>query len=147
MKVIVKYVLLNRQLECQGFQYEDIVVLLKAFKDDSKSSASCDCSFKTSTGTRSRKSNQESDYLKENFGTILPVAIREVVLRKPYDPIEYLGNWLLHYRDCEERAKRMKELEAELLEERAKLPKESVSEPITCYDYCEEAEEESEAVE
>lgn len=37
-------------------------------------------------------------YLRECFGKLLTKALREIVLRRPVDPVEYLAHWLLHYK-------------------------------------------------
>lgn len=37
-------------------------------------------------------------YLKNTFFTPIKKALCEIVLRKPNDPVEFLGQWLLHYK-------------------------------------------------
>lgn len=38
------------------------------------------------------------EYLKKYFGKLLPSALSEIISVKPYDPIEYLGHWLLYFK-------------------------------------------------
>jgi len=45
---------------------------------------------------------QEVEYLKKNLGPILVAALAEICIRRPGDPIEYLGHWLLRWRYNEE---------------------------------------------
>ncbi|XP_026671511.1 DPY30 domain-containing protein 2-like [Ceratina calcarata] len=61
-------------------------------------------------------------FLKNLISKPLTQALREIVAKKPFDPIEYLGHWLLNYKICEEREQRRKEFELELMLEREKLP-------------------------
>jgi len=49
---------------------------------------------------------QEVEYLKRNLGPILVAALAEICIRRPADPIEYLGHWLLRWRYNEELKRR-----------------------------------------
>lgn len=49
---------------------------------------------------------QEVEYLKKNLGPILVAALAEICIRRPADPIEYLGHWLLRWRYNEELKRR-----------------------------------------
>ncbi|XP_017760541.1 PREDICTED: uncharacterized protein LOC108551052 [Eufriesea mexicana] len=60
-------------------------------------------------------------YLKRLLSKPLAQALREIIAKKPFDPIEYLGHWLLNYKICEEMGKRRKEFELELMIEREKM--------------------------
>ncbi|OXU23958.1 hypothetical protein TSAR_006696 [Trichomalopsis sarcophagae] len=85
--------------------------------------------IQSSAAGRSERSISETDvssagaYLSRHLSAILPAALSEIALKKPVDPVEYLGQWLLHYRECEDRERRRREFEAELIEERLKLPR------------------------
>ncbi|KZC05609.1 hypothetical protein WN55_04549 [Dufourea novaeangliae] len=46
----------------------------------------------------------DSEWLRNYFKLPLTMAIKEIVTRKPCDPINYLGFWLLNYRKCQEKA-------------------------------------------
>ncbi|OAD60043.1 hypothetical protein WN48_06509 [Eufriesea mexicana] len=45
----------------------------------------------------------DGKWLRKFFKVPLKMAIKEIVSKKPYDPVHYLGFWLLNYRRCEER--------------------------------------------
>lgn len=49
---------------------------------------------------------QEVEYLKKNLGPVLTAALAEICIRRPADPIEYLGHWLLRWRYNEELKRR-----------------------------------------
>ena len=38
----------------------------------------------------------DSDYLKETVGEVLSDALAAVAIQQPADPIEFIGNYLLH---------------------------------------------------
>lgn len=44
----------------------------------------------------------DGKWLKKYFKSPLKMAIKEIVSKKPYDPVSYLGCWLLNYRKCQE---------------------------------------------
>ncbi|GAB1859311.1 DPY30 domain-containing protein 2 [Camponotus japonicus] len=60
-------------------------------------------------------------YLKKVMSKLLIRALCEIVAKKPADPVEYLGHWLLHFKVCEERIMQQKERDLELLIDREKL--------------------------
>lgn len=45
----------------------------------------------------------DSMWLKKCFKLPLKMAIKEIISKKPYDPIGYLGFWLLDYKKFQER--------------------------------------------
>ena len=45
----------------------------------------------------------DGKWLRKYFKLPLKMAIKEIVTRKPCDPVNYLGFWLLNYRRCRER--------------------------------------------
>ncbi|XP_046428335.1 uncharacterized protein [Neodiprion pinetum] len=71
----------------------------------------------------------EGFYLMSNFRNPLTKALSDITSKKPYNPAEYLGHWLLNYKICEERAQKQKEFDAELQAERERLRIKVVSEP------------------
>ncbi|XP_046597694.1 uncharacterized protein LOC124294767 [Neodiprion lecontei] len=71
----------------------------------------------------------EGFYLMSNFRNPLTKALSDITSKKPYNPAEYFGHWLLNYKICEERAQKQKEFDAELQAERERLRIKVVSEP------------------
>ncbi|XP_036147510.1 uncharacterized protein LOC114254842 isoform X2 [Monomorium pharaonis] len=69
------------------------------------------------------QTSSNSIYLKEVLSKPLIQALHEIVVKKPTDPVEYLGHWLLHYKICEEQTMRRKEYELKLLISKEKLEK------------------------
>ncbi|XP_025074429.1 uncharacterized protein LOC105428965 [Pogonomyrmex barbatus] len=67
-------------------------------------------------------------YLKKVLSKPLIQALCDIVAKKPSDPIEYLGHWLLHYKICEERAIQQKKRELELSIDREKLDLKDIEE-------------------
>lgn len=45
----------------------------------------------------------DGEWLKKHLKLPLKLAIKEIVATKPYDPVHYLGFWLLNYRKLQER--------------------------------------------
>lgn len=45
----------------------------------------------------------DSIWLKKCLKLPLKMAIKEIISKKPYDPVGYLGFWLLDYRKFQER--------------------------------------------
>ncbi|KAG7209760.1 hypothetical protein KM043_011384 [Ampulex compressa] len=68
----------------------------------------------------------DGKWLRRNMSVPLKMAIKEIVAKRPFDPIEYLGFWLLNYKKSQEDAQQRKELDRELLDLRS-----SVKETIT----------------
>ncbi|CAL8091201.1 unnamed protein product [Orchesella dallaii] len=62
---------------------------------------------------------QEVEYLKRNLGPILVAALAEICIRRPADPIEYLGHWLLRWRYNEELKRRDVENALEVVKQKA----------------------------
>lgn len=44
----------------------------------------------------------DGKWLRKYFKLPLKMGIKEIVARKPCDPVTYLGFWLLNYRRCQE---------------------------------------------
>ncbi|XP_076229942.1 uncharacterized protein LOC143175284 [Nomia melanderi] len=61
-----------------------------------------------------RKLSLDGEWLRNHFKLPLKMAIKEIVARKPDDPVNYLGFWLLHYRRCNERNQWQLEADREL---------------------------------
>ncbi|CAH2012221.1 unnamed protein product [Acanthoscelides obtectus] len=51
-----------------------------------------------SSGDSSRMTSEDVNYLKENLGIPLTLALAEITTVQPKDPIHYLGHWLFKYR-------------------------------------------------
>ncbi|XP_046822033.1 uncharacterized protein LOC124425567 [Vespa crabro] len=64
--------------------------------------------------------SSDSLYLKNLLSKALTRALPEIASKKPYDPIEYLGHWLLHLKISEEKRNKQREFELELMIEREK---------------------------
>ncbi|XP_047349998.1 uncharacterized protein LOC124949254 isoform X1 [Vespa velutina] len=64
--------------------------------------------------------SSDSLYLKNLLSKALTRALPEIASKKPYDPIEYLGHWLLHLKISEEQRNKQREFELELMIEREK---------------------------
>nr|XP_034180519.1 uncharacterized protein LOC117604513 isoform X1 [Osmia lignaria]XP_034180520.1 uncharacterized protein LOC117604513 isoform X1 [Osmia lignaria]XP_034180521.1 uncharacterized protein LOC117604513 isoform X1 [Osmia lignaria] len=45
----------------------------------------------------------DGKWLRDHLQLPLKMAIKELVAKKPYDPVNYLGFWLMHYKRCQER--------------------------------------------
>lgn len=39
----------------------------------------------------------DSEYLKQHVGNALKLGLAEVCMKKPFDPIDYLSQWLKKY--------------------------------------------------
>ncbi|XP_029665432.1 uncharacterized protein LOC115236856 [Formica exsecta] len=88
----------------------------------SKSSDSINSSTSDDLSSSERlQMSPNSVYLKKVLSKPLIQALCEIVAKKPTDPVEYLGHWLLHFKICEERIMQQKERELELLINREKL--------------------------
>ena len=44
----------------------------------------------------------DTEYLKQNLGSVLADGLAAVVIQRPEDPVEYLGEWLLKYVENQE---------------------------------------------
>jgi len=69
---------------------------------------------------------QEVEYLKKNLGPILVAALAEICIRRPADPIEYLGHWLLRWRYNEELKRRDVQNALEVVRQKAWTKEEEV---------------------
>ncbi|KAK2587413.1 hypothetical protein KPH14_003127 [Odynerus spinipes] len=110
-----------RLLKALGFTDEEIERLKTAWESevhDSTSVVESEDSCLTSTSSSDDHLSPESLYLKNFLSRALARALRDIASKKPYDPIEYLGHWLLHVKICEEREKCRKEFEMDLMIER-----------------------------
>ncbi|XP_050490214.1 DPY30 domain-containing protein 1-like [Bombus huntii] len=56
----------------------------------------------------------DGKWLRKYFKLPLKMGIKEIVARKPCDPVTYLGFWLLNYRRCQERRQWQLEKDNEL---------------------------------
>ncbi|KAM0726365.1 DPY30 domain-containing protein 2 [Formica fusca] len=93
----------------------------------SKSSDSINSSTSDDLSSSERlQMSPNSVYLKKVLSKPLIQALCEIVAKKPTDPVEYLGHWLLHFKICEERIMQQKERELELLINREKLKLEEI---------------------
>lgn len=61
---------------------------------------------------------KEIEYLKKTLGPVLVSALAEVCVKRPTDPIEYLGHWLLRWRYNEELKRRDMENALEVIRQR-----------------------------
>ena len=57
----------------------------------------------------------DTDYLQCTVGEALAQGLAEVAIKKPVDPIEYLGSWLLRYKANTESASAVSMLQHLLL--------------------------------
>nr|XP_031829625.1 DPY30 domain-containing protein 2-like [Nomia melanderi] len=103
-----------------GFSAKDIDELGELWVLEAKNREEIDSSVSPPSSSDEYLS-PDGIYLKNHLSEPLSRAVREIVAKKPSDPIEYLGHWLLNYKVCEERGKRRKELELELAIERRRL--------------------------
>lgn len=58
------------------------------------------------TQTLNDRTFQEVEYLKKNLGPILVASLADICIRRPADPIDFLGHWLLRWRYNEELKRR-----------------------------------------
>ncbi|KAI4504362.1 hypothetical protein M0802_000833 [Mischocyttarus mexicanus] len=113
-----------RLLKALGFLEDDIERLKLIWKKESYDSTDSIESDDICVSSKSSMSDYylspECHYLKYFLSNALVRALPEIAMKKPYDPIEYLGHWLLHSKICEERRNKQKEFEMELMIEREK---------------------------
>lgn len=57
--------------------------------------------------------SKNSEWLKKHFKTPLILAMNEIIVKKPSDPVNYLGFWLLNYKSTEENQETETRLEKE----------------------------------
>ncbi|KAF5308189.1 hypothetical protein FQR65_LT06369 [Abscondita terminalis] len=80
----------------------------------------------STTVTSKKIDSQDVLYLKRVFGKSLALALAEVAMKKPRDPIHYLGHWLFKYRYNQEISQERKREIEELICERERLEKEKL---------------------
>ncbi|CAD1468179.1 unnamed protein product, partial [Heterotrigona itama] len=80
-----------------GLTLEETEELRKLCNLESKCLQEIDTSTSLSSSSNECLSS-DSLCLKHLFSKPLAHAIREVIARKPSDPVEYLGHWLLNYK-------------------------------------------------
>lgn len=68
--------------------------------------------------------SEDVSYLKDTLGKPLTLAMAEVLMKQPRDPIHYLGHWLFKYRYNQEVEDSAKQEISELVVERARVAKE-----------------------
>lgn len=68
--------------------------------------------------------SEDVNYLKCTLGKPLTLAMAEILVKQPRDPIHYLGHWLFKYRYNQEVEDSSKAEIAELVAERARVAKE-----------------------
>ncbi|CAK9816914.1 hypothetical protein ANTQUA_LOCUS9157 [Anthophora quadrimaculata] len=84
----------------------------------------------------------DGKWLRKCFKLPLKMAIKEIVSRKPCDPVGYLGFWLLNYRRCQERRRWQLEKDNELNYFRSLIEQPMSKGEEVSVDYGEEEEEE-----
>ncbi|KAI4493603.1 hypothetical protein M0804_001779 [Polistes exclamans] len=113
-----------RLLKALGFPENEIehwkLFWQKDLNDSTNSIESDDICVSSKSTMSDYYFSPEGFYLKYFFSDALIRALPEIAMKKPYDPIEYLGYWLLHLKICEERRNKQKEFEMELMIEREK---------------------------
>ncbi|XP_076640941.1 uncharacterized protein LOC143352386 [Halictus rubicundus] len=109
-----------RLLKAMGFSEEDVAELEQLWNIEAKNRGVTD-SIRSSPSSSGDYLSPDGIYLRDGLSKPLSWALREIVAKKPSDPIEYLGHWLLNYKVCQERQRRLKELELELRIERDRL--------------------------
>ncbi|XP_076758411.1 uncharacterized protein LOC143427802 [Xylocopa sonorina] len=132
----------RRLLNAMGFTSEDTDRLQELWDLEMKSRDEIDSSA-SSPSSSNEYLSLDGLYLKKLLSKPLVQALREIVMRKPFDPVEYLAHWLLNYKICEEREMRRKEFELELMIERERVVQRDDKEevPIKVEEYEEEEEE------
>lgn len=85
------------------FNDDDIVSLqdlrqAKVQVGESGDSADSTISEESSADDGRRHLSPSSVYLKKVLSKPLIRALREILMKKPADPVEYLGHWLLHFK-------------------------------------------------
>ncbi|CAL7951016.1 unnamed protein product [Xylocopa violacea] len=103
-----------------GFTSEDTDKLQELWNLEKKNREEID-SLASSPPSSDEYLSSDGLYLKNLLSKPLARALREIVTKKPFDPVEYLAHWLLNYKICEEREKKRREFELELMIERERL--------------------------
>lgn len=68
--------------------------------------------------------SEDVNYLKDTLGKPLTLAMAEILMKQPRDPIHYLAHWLFKYRYNQEIDDTAKGQISELIAERARVAKE-----------------------
>lgn len=79
-----------------GFDNEEIAELKKLWELEMETLDTDSLDSLTSSSTECLSS--DSVYLKYLISKPLTQALGEIVMKKPLDPVEYLGYWLLNYK-------------------------------------------------
>lgn len=80
-----------------GFTDEDITMLQNLWSLDLKDPEETDSSISLPSSSDEYLSS-DGLYLKNLLSKPLANGLREIVTKKPFDPVEYLGHWLLNYK-------------------------------------------------
>nr|XP_050851261.1 uncharacterized protein LOC127064367 isoform X1 [Vespula vulgaris]XP_050851262.1 uncharacterized protein LOC127064367 isoform X1 [Vespula vulgaris]XP_050851263.1 uncharacterized protein LOC127064367 isoform X1 [Vespula vulgaris]XP_050851266.1 uncharacterized protein LOC127064367 isoform X1 [Vespula vulgaris]XP_050851267.1 uncharacterized protein LOC127064367 isoform X1 [Vespula vulgaris]XP_050851268.1 uncharacterized protein LOC127064367 isoform X1 [Vespula vulgaris]XP_050851269.1 uncharac len=119
-----EYIRLLKALNITDDEIEHIKSIYQMKLDDSSVSLiKSDESFISSSSSLASSDyylSPDSLYLKTLLSKALTRALPEIASKKPYDPIEYLGHWLLHLKISEEQRNKKREFEIELMMEREK---------------------------
>ncbi|CAK9834191.1 hypothetical protein ANTRET_LOCUS10754 [Anthophora retusa] len=134
---------IHRLLIAMGFTAEETDELQKLWDLEMKGRKEID-SFTSIPSSSDEYLSFDGLYLKNLLSKPLARVLREIISKKPFDPIEYLGHWLLNYKICEERQRKKREFELELLLERERIKSEDEEEVVPIQS--EEDEEEGEFV-
>lgn len=86
-----------RLLKAMGFTDEDITMLQNLWSLDLKDPEETDSSISLPSSSDEYLSS-DGLYLKNLLSKPLANGLREIVTKKPFDPVEYLGHWLLNYK-------------------------------------------------
>ncbi|XP_076646611.1 uncharacterized protein LOC143355549 [Halictus rubicundus] len=75
----------------------------------------------------------DGEWLRNHLKSPLKMAMKEIVAKKPGDPVNYLGFWLLHYRKCIEKNQWQLEANRELQHYRSMVQQDTVleEEPVS----------------
>lgn len=44
----------------------------------------------------------DTSYIQNNVASVLAEGLKETINARPFDPVDYLAKWLLHYRDVQD---------------------------------------------
>lgn len=89
-----------RLLKALNLNDDDIGDLRDLWRAKNRVSKSSDSPDPSTSGDASLEAqlSQNSLYLKNVFGKPLTEALREIIAKKPVDPVEYLAHWLFHFK-------------------------------------------------
>lgn len=65
--------------------------------------------------------SENEEWCRRHFKRPLTLAMRDIVAKRPSDPVQYLAHWLLNYRAVLERSRLRDERDRELAEERRRI--------------------------